>query len=82
MARIKEAQWIEVVSHLGRYELREARISPLPPDPIEAWIGAFAEPAIDRGARLGDGLLWLNPRSRREGSVSGTRLRVRPDGSR
>ncbi|MCZ6506943.1 MAG: LLM class flavin-dependent oxidoreductase, partial [Acidobacteria bacterium] len=47
----------EVVSHAGRYELQEARISPLPPEPIEVWIGAFAEPAIDRAARLGDGFL-------------------------
>lgn len=47
----------EVVSHSGRYEIREARISPLPPEPIEVWIGAFAEPAIDRAARLGDGFL-------------------------
>ena len=29
----------------------------LPPEPIEVWIGAFAEPAIDRAARLGDGFL-------------------------
>lgn len=47
----------EVVSQSGRYELREARISPLPPEPIEVWIGALAEPAIDRAARLGDGFL-------------------------
>ena len=47
----------ETVSHSGRYEIGQARISPLPPEPIEVWIGAFAEPAIGRAARLGDGFL-------------------------
>jgi alkanesulfonate monooxygenase SsuD/methylene tetrahydromethanopterin reductase-like flavin-dependent oxidoreductase (luciferase family) len=47
----------EVVSVAGRFRLHEARISPLPPEPIEVWIGAVAPPAIDRAARLGDG--WL-----------------------
>jgi alkanesulfonate monooxygenase SsuD/methylene tetrahydromethanopterin reductase-like flavin-dependent oxidoreductase (luciferase family) len=47
----------ELVDHSGRYELKEARLSPLPPEPIEVWIGAFAEPAVDRAARLGDGFL-------------------------
>ena len=40
-----------------RYGLREARIAPCPPEPVEVWIGASAPPAIDRAARLGDG--WL-----------------------
>ena len=40
-----------------RFGLREARISPFPPEPVEVWIGASAPPAIDRAARLGDG--WL-----------------------
>ena len=40
-----------------RFGLREARISPCPPEPVEVWIGASAPPAIDRAARLGDG--WL-----------------------
>ncbi len=40
-----------------RFELREARIAPRPPEPVEVWIGASAPPAIDRAARLGDG--WL-----------------------
>jgi alkanesulfonate monooxygenase SsuD/methylene tetrahydromethanopterin reductase-like flavin-dependent oxidoreductase (luciferase family) len=34
-----------------------ARIAPLTPEPLEVWIGATAEPAIDRAARLGDG--WI-----------------------
>ena len=41
----------------SRYDLREARVSPRPPEPVEVWIGASAPPAIDRAARLGDG--WL-----------------------
>ncbi len=41
----------------GHYPLRGSRIAPLPPEPIEVWIGATAHPAIDRAARLGDG--WI-----------------------
>ncbi len=47
----------ETVSHQGRWEIHEARISPTPPQPIEVWIAAKAKPAIERAARLGDG--WL-----------------------
>lgn len=47
----------ETVTHEGRWRIAQARISPLPPEPVEVWIGAMAEPAIDRAARLGDG--WL-----------------------
>lgn len=41
----------------GPWKLRGARIAPRPPEPVEFWIGAVAEPAIERAARLGDG--WL-----------------------
>ena len=41
----------------SRFSLREARVALRPPEPVEYWIGASAEPAIDRAARLGDG--WL-----------------------
>jgi len=40
-----------------RFDIQAARIAPLPPEPVEVWIGAVAEVAIDRTARLGDG--WL-----------------------
>ena len=41
----------------GHWPVAGARIAPLPPEPIEVWIGASAQPAIDRAARLGDA--WL-----------------------
>src|SRR5262245_16112466 len=42
----------------GRFwPLVGARIAPLPPRPVDVWIGASAKPAIDRAARLGDA--WL-----------------------
>jgi alkanesulfonate monooxygenase SsuD/methylene tetrahydromethanopterin reductase-like flavin-dependent oxidoreductase (luciferase family) len=47
----------ETVSHQGRWQLQEARISPTPPEKIEVWIAAQAEPAIERAARLGEG--WI-----------------------
>lgn len=47
----------ESVTVDGRWRLHKSRISPLPPEPIEVWIGASATAAIDRAARLGDG--WL-----------------------
>jgi alkanesulfonate monooxygenase SsuD/methylene tetrahydromethanopterin reductase-like flavin-dependent oxidoreductase (luciferase family) len=34
--------------------LTDARIGVTPPEPVEWWIGAFAEPALDRAARIGD----------------------------
>lgn len=50
--------WIgETVSHQGRWQIDKATISPTPPEPIEAWIAAQAEPAIQRAARLGEG--WI-----------------------
>lgn len=47
----------EAVSGGKRYQFTNARIAPLPPEPIEIWIGASADAALDRAARLGDG--WL-----------------------
>ena len=45
------------VTRVGRWKLEKSRISPLPPEPIDVWIGASAQIAIDRAARLGDA--WL-----------------------
>lgn len=47
----------EEVSLDGRWQLDGARIGPLPEEPVEVWIGAGADAAIDRAARLGDA--WL-----------------------
>lgn len=47
----------EVVTKEGRFPVREARINPVPPEPVDVWIGGSAEPSIDRAARLGDA--WL-----------------------
>ncbi|GBD23298.1 Alkanesulfonate monooxygenase [bacterium HR29] len=47
----------ETVTSEGRYRVRNARIAPVPTEPVEVWIGGSAPPAIDRAARLGDG--WL-----------------------
>jgi alkanesulfonate monooxygenase SsuD/methylene tetrahydromethanopterin reductase-like flavin-dependent oxidoreductase (luciferase family) len=47
----------ETVTTDTPYRVRGARVSPLPPDPVEVWIAGTATPAIDRAARLGDGFL-------------------------
>lgn len=39
------------------YSFTAARISPIPPEPVDVWIAGSAPPAIERAARLGDG--WL-----------------------
>jgi alkanesulfonate monooxygenase SsuD/methylene tetrahydromethanopterin reductase-like flavin-dependent oxidoreductase (luciferase family) len=50
----------ESVTLDGRWKFSEAKISPLPPEPIDVWIGASAPVAIERAAKLGDA--WLaNP---------------------
>ena len=47
----------ESVSLAGRWQFKNATISPLPPTPIDIWIGASADVAIDRAAAIGDA--WL-----------------------
>ncbi len=47
----------ESVSSEGRWQIADARISPVPPDGVQVWIGAVARKAADRAAKLGDG--WL-----------------------
>jgi alkanesulfonate monooxygenase SsuD/methylene tetrahydromethanopterin reductase-like flavin-dependent oxidoreductase (luciferase family) len=39
------------------HRVNGARVSPVPPERVEVWIGGTAERAIDRAARLGDGLI-------------------------
>lgn len=41
----------------GRFRFNGARVNPLPPEPVEFWVGATAEPAMDRAARAGEA--WL-----------------------
>lgn len=47
----------ETVSADYPLRIEEARIAPLPPERVLVWIGAGADVAIERAARLGDG--WL-----------------------
>ncbi len=47
----------ETLDAEGYWQLKGARIAPLPPESISVWIGASADPAIARAARLGD--VWL-----------------------
>ena len=41
----------------GRYRVTDASIAPVPPEPVDFWVGGSVEPSIDRAARVGDG--WL-----------------------
>ena len=55
---IMRALWRgETVSHERFWGIQEARISPAPPEPVEVWVGAVAQAAIYRTARVADG--WL-----------------------
>ena len=47
----------EEASAARRFRVERARLALRPAEPVEYWIGASAEPAIDRAARIGDG--WL-----------------------
>ena len=46
-----------VTSTAGRFEITDARISPVPPEPVDVWIGGSTEASVDRAARLGEGYL-------------------------
>jgi alkanesulfonate monooxygenase SsuD/methylene tetrahydromethanopterin reductase-like flavin-dependent oxidoreductase (luciferase family) len=41
----------------GPWKVDRAHIAPVPPEPLEVWIGGASERAIDRAARLGDAFL-------------------------
>jgi alkanesulfonate monooxygenase SsuD/methylene tetrahydromethanopterin reductase-like flavin-dependent oxidoreductase (luciferase family) len=41
----------------GPWKIDRAQIAPVPPEPLEVWIGAASPPAIDRAARMGDAFL-------------------------
>ena len=47
----------ETVSASGRFRFENARVALRPAEPVEYWIGASADVAIDRAARIADG--WL-----------------------
>ena len=47
----------ETVTSARRFRIAQASLALRPAEPVEVWIGASAEPAIDRAARLGDG--WI-----------------------
>ena len=47
----------ETVDEDRYWHLAGARIAPVPAEPVEVWIGALAQPAVRRAARLGEG--WL-----------------------
>ena len=47
----------ETVSASRRFRVAQARLALRPAEPVEVWIGASAEPAIDRAARLAEG--WI-----------------------
>ena len=47
----------ETVSATGRFTFENARLALRPTEPVDVWIGATANVAIDRAARLGDA--WL-----------------------
>src|SRR4029453_18832472 len=47
----------ETVTTREPYDVRGARVSPIPPESVEVWIGGTAAAAVDRAARLGDGFL-------------------------
>lgn len=55
---LMQALWRgEEVSEQRYWHIECARISPLPPEPIDVWVGSVAQPAINRTARMAQG--WL-----------------------
>ena len=55
---IMQALWRgETVTHEPFWNIKNARISPVPAEAVEVWVGSVAKPAIERTARMADG--WL-----------------------
>lgn len=55
---IMQALWQgETVSHERFWSIENARIGPVPAEPVEVWIGSMAPAAINRTARMAQG--WL-----------------------
>lgn len=61
-ARLRTLRRLLAGEEVSEDRLVGARTGPRPPQPVDVWIGAGAEKAIDRAARLGDGWVagpWL-----------------------
>ena len=55
---VMRALWAgDKISLDGHWKIENAQISPQPPQDIEVWIGASADVAIERAAKIGD--VWL-----------------------
>ena len=55
---IMQALWRgETVTHERFWNIRNARISPVPAEPVEVWVGSTAPASINRTARMAEG--WL-----------------------
>jgi alkanesulfonate monooxygenase SsuD/methylene tetrahydromethanopterin reductase-like flavin-dependent oxidoreductase (luciferase family) len=57
LAAIRRLLAGEAVTASGRFTFENARLALRPAEPVDVWIGATANVAIDRAARLGDA--WL-----------------------
>ncbi|MFN3230944.1 MAG: LLM class flavin-dependent oxidoreductase [Alphaproteobacteria bacterium] len=56
--KVMRALWAgETVSEDRYFHLKDAQINPVPPEPVEVWVGALVPDAIKRAARMGDA--WL-----------------------
>jgi alkanesulfonate monooxygenase SsuD/methylene tetrahydromethanopterin reductase-like flavin-dependent oxidoreductase (luciferase family) len=56
-ARLFERNLDTVRRLLAGEAVGAARVAPVPPEPVEVWVGGSAPAAVDRAARMGDG--WI-----------------------